>query len=182
MLAMTLVLSSAEITNVQKSKSENLVTNPSFEIEYQELTLLGKPYAWNYVIKRGYPFVVWDKKSANEGNNSVCITNLSTRDCAYVTQVVKCHQESTQGKQIKVSVFIKAENIKEQPPSVYLYMNLKDRSTRNIKALVAEKGTYGFKKYENAIICHKDIGSIRVILWNMGTGTVWYDDMSIIIE
>jgi hypothetical protein len=178
LLAIIFLLSAVEAADNSASKPGNSVSNPSFE---KEDPTPGKPYAWNYVIKRGAPFVVWDKKSSNAGKYSVSITNLSRKDCAYVTQVVRCH-ESTKGKQLKVSAFIKAENIKEQPPAVYLYMNLKDRSIKKMKALVAEKGTYNFKKYENTFLCHKDINSIRIFLWNMGTGTVWYDDVSITIE
>lgn len=120
------------------------------------------------------------KNAGYEGKNSASIKSLLENSDGFGTLMQLCSPEKYFGKQIKMTGYIKSENVKgwagfwlrvdgHEKGEVLSFDNMQDR---------AVSGTSEWKKYEILLPVPSDAYRIAFGALLSGTGQIWFDDIT----
>lgn len=123
----------------------------------------------------------FDKSTYKTGSKSAYLKSIDNKIKGFGTLMQQCDAKDYLGKKIKMSAYIKSEDVKNWAG---MWLRIDSKYGRRVLGFDnmqkrAIKGTTDWKKYEIILDVPPDSGSLNYGFLIDGTGQIWFDQLSI---
>lgn len=153
----------------------HLLANPGFEEGTES------PSQWAFNSRGTDSQIAWERGRARGGAASVRIANATRAESGNVVQTIPLDPPLEPGSLVEFSAMAATEDLRGDGPRIVVYLQ-QPSGDRETAVAAGPGGTHDFAEVRARARVRHAVSRLVVYLCNYGTGTVWWDDASVIVE